>query len=159
MLLAIPMATVNPQDILARAKQRAISMKLPYAGALLPAEANALKQALPEARFVDVRTRAEWDYVGRIPYSVLVEWNTYPSGQKNPQFLELLQSQVAKTDAPVMFLCRSGARSHSAAAVATGAGYPNSFNILEGFEGDKDAQGHRNSVGGWRFAGLPWEQG
>ena len=152
------MPTDNPQDILARAKQRAISMKLPYAGALLPAEAYALKQAVPGAKLVDVRTRAEWDYVGRVPDSVLVEWNTYPAGQKNPQFLDQLHSQVEKTDAPVMFLCRSGARSHSAAAAATGAGYPNSFNILEGFEGDKDAQGHRNSVGGWRVAGLPWVQ-
>jgi len=59
----------------------------------------------------------------------------------------------------VMFLCRSGQRSHHAAAQATSAGYPNCFNVLQGFEGDRDAQGHRNSVGGWRAAGLTWEQG
>jgi rhodanese-related sulfurtransferase len=153
------MSTDSVKDILARAKQRAEAMKLPYAGALLPLEAHALMQNIAGAKLVDVRTQAEWEYVGHIPESVLIEWNTYPSGQRNPQFLEQLQARVAKTEAPVMFLCRSGARSHQAAVVATQAGYPNSYNVLEGFEGDKDGQGHRNSVGGWRVAGLPWIQG
>lgn len=151
------MDSVN--EILSRAKQRAEAMKLPYAGALLPSEAHALLQQVPTAKLVDVRTQAEWEYVGRVPGSVLVEWNRFPSGERNPLFLEQLQAQVAKTEAPVMFLCRSGARSHHAAAAATQAGYPNSFNVLEGFEGGKDALGHRNSVGGWRIAGLPWVQG
>lgn len=151
------MDSVN--EILSRAKQRAEAMKLPYAGALLPSEAHALLQQVPTAKLVDVRTQAEWEYVGRVPGSVLVEWNRFPSGERNPLFLEQLQAQVAKTEAPVMFLCRSGARSHHAAAAATQAGYPNSFNVLEGFEGGKDARGHRNSVGGWRIAGLPWVQG
>ena len=134
-------------------------MKLPYAGALLPSEAHALMQENSGAKLVDVRTQAEWEYVGRVPQSVLIEWNTYPSGQRNSRFLEELQSKVPKTEAPVLFLCRSGARSHHAAMLATQAGYPNSYNILEGFEGDKDANGHRNTVGGWRVAGLPWVQG
>lgn len=151
------MDSVN--EILSRAKQRAEAMKLPYAGALLPSEAHALLQQIPTAKLVDVRTQAEWEYVGRVPGSVLVEWNRFPSGERNPLFLEQLQAQVAKTEAPIMFLCRSGARSHHAAAAATQAGYPNSFNVLEGFEGGKDALGHRNSVGGWRIAGLPWVQG
>jgi rhodanese-related sulfurtransferase len=153
------MSNDSVKEILARAKQRAEAMKLPYAGALLPSEAHALTRQVPGAKLVDVRTQAEWEYVGHVPDSVLVEWNTYPTGERNPQFLEQLQTQVAKTESPVMFLCRSGARSHHAAAIATLAGYPNSYNILEGFEGDKDAHGHRNSVGGWRFAGLPWAQG
>ena len=134
-------------------------MKLPYAGALLPSEAHALMRENSGAKLVDVRTQAEWEYVGRVPQSVLIEWNTYPSGQRNSRFLEELQSKVPKTEAPVLFLCRSGARSHHAAMLATQAGYPNSYNILEGFEGDKDANGHRNTVGGWRVAGLPWVQG
>lgn len=146
-------------DILARAKQRGQSMRLPYAGALLPAEAFALKQQLPASKLVDVRTQPEWEYVGHIPESILIEWNAYPNGQRNPDFLRELQAQVEKSDAPVMFLCRSGARSHHAAQAATQAGYASAYNILEGFEGDKDANGHRNSVGGWRFAGLPWVQG
>jgi rhodanese-related sulfurtransferase len=153
------MPNESAEAILARAKERGKAMRLPYAGALLPAEAHALLQQLPASKLVDVRTQAEWEYVGHIPDSVLIEWNTYPNGQRNPDFLNELQAQVAKSDAPVMFLCRSGARSHHAAQAATQAGYPNSYNVLEGFEGDKDANGHRNTVGGWRIAGLPWIQG
>ena len=133
-------------------------MKLPYAGALLPSEAHALMLQVPGAKLVDVRTRPEWDFVGHPPEALMIEWNTYPNGQRNPEFIEQLQAEVARTDAPVMFMCRSGARSHGAATAATQAGYPNCYNVLEGFEGDKDAEGHRNSVSGWRVAGLPWVQ-
>lgn len=153
------MSNESVKDILARAKQRAEALQLPYAGALLPSEAHALARQVPGAQLVDVRTRPEWVYVGHVPDSVLVEWVTYPNGERNPEFLEQLEAQVAKTDSPVMFLCRSGGRSHHAAALATVSGYPNSYNILEGFEGDKNELGHRSSVGGWRFAGLPWTQG
>ena len=83
------------ESILAQAKQRAEAMNLPYAGALLPLEVHALMQNVPEAKLVDVRTQAEWDYVGHVPESVLIEWNTYPSGQRNPRFLEQLQARVA----------------------------------------------------------------
>lgn len=159
LLLGILMSNDSVNDILARARQRAKAMNLPYAGALLPAEAYALTQQVPGSKLVDVRTQAEWAYVGHVPDSVLVEWNTYPNGKRNPAFLEQLEAEVAKTDSPVMFLCRSGARSHHAAALATVSGYPNSYNILEGFEGDRDKLGRRSSVGGWRFAGLPWTQG
>lgn len=153
------MSNDSVKDILARAKQRAEALQLPYAGALLPSEAHALARQVPGAKLVDVRTRPEWVYVGHVPDSFLVEWVTYPNGERNPEFLEQLEAQVAKTDSPVMFLCRSGGRSHHAAALATVSGYPNSYNILEGFEGDKNGLGHRSSVGGWRFAGLPWTQG
>ena len=145
--------------ILARAKQRAVTMNLPYAGALLPAEAHALMQQMPGAKLIDVRTRAEWEWVGRVPDTVLIEWNSWPGGKPNPDFLKQLESQVQKSDQPVMFLCRSGGRSHNAAASAAQAGYPGAYNVLEGFEGDKDARGHRNTLGGWRAAGLPWVQG
>ena len=147
------------EAILARANQRALEKKLPYAGALLPKEVFALLKEVPGATLVDVRTQAEWYWVGRVPGAVTVEWSAYPGGARNPDFLGQLQAAVPETDAPVMFLCRSGQRSHHAAAQATGAGYPNCFNVLEGFEGDRDALGHRNTVGGWRAAGLPWEQG
>jgi len=149
----------SSDDILARGKQRGQAMNLPYAGALLPAEAHSLMQQVPASKLVDVRTQAEWDYVGHVPDSVLIEWNTYPSGQRNPAFIEQLRARIVKSDAPVMFLCRSGVRSHHAAQAATQAGYANAYNILEGFEGDKDTQGHRNAAGGWRFRGLPWIQG
>ena len=146
-------------SILTRAAQRAAEKKLPYAGALLPKEAFELLKRAPGAILVDVRTQAELYWVGRIPGAVAIEWNSYPGGARNPDFLAQLEAAVPKTDAPVMFVCRSGARSHSAATLARGAGYRNCFNVLEGFEGDRDQQGHRNSVGGWRAAGLPWEQG
>jgi rhodanese-related sulfurtransferase len=110
------------------------------------------------ARLVDVRTRAELDYVGRVPGSEAIQWNTYPEGQRNPSFLEQLAETVGK-DEPVMFLCRSGVRSHHAAIAATQAGWRECYNVLEGFEGDKDAGHHRNSVNGWKVARLPWVQG
>jgi rhodanese-related sulfurtransferase len=144
-------------DILENAKARAEEDGLPYIGALLPAEAAELLKKAPGAKLVDVRTRAEWDYVGRIPGAVQIEWQTYPGGQPNPAFLTQLEAQV-DPEALVMFICRSGARSHAAAAAAAQNGYTQAFNVLEGFEGDKDAAGHRNSVGGWRVAGLPWVQ-
>jgi len=107
---------------------------------------------------VDVRSRAEWDWVGRIPEAIMIEWNSWPSGERNPAFVDELKARVPKTTAPTLFICRSGARSHSAAAAAALSGYTNAFNVLEGFEGDKNEQGRRNTVGGWRAAGLPWEQ-
>lgn len=145
-------------SILKAAQQRAIELNLPYAGALLPSEAYALLQAVANVKLVDVRTRAEWDFVGRVPGCVPIEWQSYPSSERNAAFLSELAAQVKKEDL-VMFLCRSGARSHAAAAAACQIGYARSYNILEGFEGDKDAQGHRASVGGWKVSGLPWTQG
>jgi rhodanese-related sulfurtransferase len=137
------------------AAERAKKMGLPYAGALLPKEAHALMQA--GAKLVDVRTKPELAYVGRIPGSLAVEWQTYPGNRENPEFIGELAAAAGK-DAPVMFICRSGARSHSAAEAATRAGWREAYNVLEGFEGDKDAEQHRNTVGGWRKAGLPWTQ-
>ena len=131
-------------------------MGLPYGGALTPAEAHEVWRNAPDARLVDVRTRAEWDYVGRIPGAVEIEIVTYPGGRPNPGFMAELESKVDKTG-PVLFICRSGGRSHNAAMLAAQAGYT-AYNVLEGFEGDRDAGGHRNTVGGWRVAGLPWTQ-
>ncbi len=146
------------KNILALARARAAEKKLPYAGALLPAEANAILQADSDARLVDVRTQAELDWVGRVPGALTIEWNSWPEGQRNPRFIEQLKDYAPSSQAPLMFLCRSGARSNNAAVVATQAGYVNCFNVLEGFEGDKDEHGHRNKLGGWRAAGLPWVQ-
>jgi rhodanese-related sulfurtransferase len=149
------MTTIS--EILNKAKQRAIKQGLPYVGALTPGEAHELLKSAPGAKLVDVRTQAEWDFVGRIPGSVQIEWQSYPGSRPNPAFINDLAAQVDK-EALVMFLCRSGARSHAAAIAAMQAGYTQSFNVLEGFEGDKDASGHRNTRGGWRAAGLPWVQ-
>ena len=137
------------------AAERGRKMGLTYAGALLPAEAHALMQ--DGAMLVDVRTEPELAYVGSIPDSVALEWQTYPGGRPNPGFLGELAAAVGK-DVPVMFICRSGVRSHYAAEAATRAGCKEAYNVLEGFEGDKDQAGHRGTVGGWRKAGLPWTQ-
>jgi len=145
-------------DILKAARDRARQMNLPYEGALLPAEAYRVWKEVPGARLVDVRTRAEWDWVGRIPGALEIEMLTYPGSRPNPAFLQELEEKVDK-NAPLMFICRSGGRSHTAAILATQAGYAKCYNVLEGFEGDKDAEGHRNTRGGWRVAGLPWVQG
>lgn len=147
----------NPDDILAVARKRARDNGLPYEGALLPAEAAQLMQDHPKAVLIDVRSRAEWDFVGRVPGAVEIEWKSYPGMVPNARFVDDLTTKVPK-DAIAMFLCRSGGRSHETAATAARAGYSAAFNVLEGFEGDRDGSGHRNSVGGWRASGLPWVQ-
>ena len=144
-------------EILKKARERARQLGLPYSGALTPAEANEVWRNAPRATLVDVRTRAEWDYVGRIPGAVEIELLTYPGNRPNPAFVTELESKVDKTT-PVLFICRSGGRSHNAAMLALQAGYSEAYNVLEGFEGDRDNLGHRNTTGGWRAAGLPWTQ-
>jgi rhodanese-related sulfurtransferase len=145
----------DPQAIKKAAAERARQQGLPYAGAVTPAEAFQLMKA--GAKLVDVRTKPELQYVGKVPGTAGVEWQTWPGGKPNPDFLQQLAGVAGKDDT-VMFLCRSGVRSHAAAEAATREGWKNAYNILEGFEGDKDADEHRNSVGGWRKAGLPWTQ-
>lgn len=144
-------------DLLTLAQARARDMNLPYSGALTPAEAHEVLTLAPGAKIVDVRTRAELDWVGRVPGAVEIEWNTWPEGERNPHFLAQLKHQV-DPEALVMFLCRSGGRSNAAARTAAEAGFAEAYNILEGFEGDRDANDQRNTVGGWRCAGLPWFQ-
>jgi len=145
----------NVEAILEAAQKRARELGLPYAGALFPAEAYRLMQA--GARLVDIRTQAELYWVGRIPGAVMVEWNSYPGGALNLDFINQLSDFVDPQET-TMFICRSGGRSHHAAIAATQSGFHHSYNVLEGFEGDKDPQGHRNTAGGWRVAGLPWVQ-
>ncbi|HYD62302.1 MAG TPA: rhodanese-like domain-containing protein [Noviherbaspirillum sp.] len=146
-------------DILSAARQRGTEKQLPYAGAVTPAEAYALLQQDPNVKLVDVRTNAERDWIGRVAIPeaqhAAVQWNVYPGGTPNPDFLDEL-SRVASKDNVLLFLCRSGVRSRHAAKLATEHGYGNAFDVLEGFEGDKDAEGHRKTVGGWCKAGLPW---
>lgn len=142
-------------DILKLAKARGEELGLPYAGALTPAEAHTLWKEAPGSHLVDLRTRAERDWVGRIPGAIEIEWQSYPEGARNPHFLQQLKHQAEAGDL-ILFICRSGARSHQAALFATQAGFGNVYNVLEGFEGDVDARGQRGKLGGWRFAGLPW---
>jgi rhodanese-related sulfurtransferase len=149
----------SAKDILNAANGRAEDGKLPYAGAVTPQEAYSLLQAGGHVKLVDVRTNAERDWVGRVALPagqhVAVEWNVYPGGTPNPEFMAQL-AQVAAPDEVLLFLCRSGVRSRHAAKAATERGYRHCYDILEGFEGDKDGAGHRKTVGGWCKAGLPW---
>lgn len=147
----------NITAILQAAQQRAKELNLPYEGALYPTEAYEIQQTAPGATLVDVRSHAELDWVGGVPDAKVIEWVTYPGMKPNPHFLAQLQQQV-DPESLVIFFCRSGVRSHQAAATAAKAGYIDCYNMLEGFEGDKDNNNHRNTIGGWRAAGLPWEQ-
>lgn len=136
-----------------------------YAGDVTPGEAYAALESDPSAVLVDVRTAAEWSYVGTPDLSglerkaLLLEWQTFPTGAVNDRFVEELR-EAAGVDAgtPLYFLCRSGVRSKAAAAAATAVGLGPAYNILEGFEGPHDDEGHR-TVSGWKVAGLPWRQG
>lgn len=146
-------------DILAIGRSRGREQNLPYAGALTPQETYALLQADPKVKLIDVRTDAERDWIGKphLPagQQFAVQWTLYPGGQPNPDFLAQL-AQVAGKDDVLLFLCRGAVRSKGAAKLAAEQGYANSFDVLEGFEGSKDAEGHRKNVDGWCKAGLPW---
>ncbi|MBE8158344.1 MAG: rhodanese-like domain-containing protein [Betaproteobacteria bacterium] len=147
----------SSEQCLAAAAARGAEADLPYAGALTPPEAHAVLRADTRAALVDVRTAPELLYVGRVHESVHVEWQIFPDMAVNPNFCEMLAAHADKTR-PLLFMCRSGVRSHHAAAAAAAAGYRAAYNVLEGFEGDLDGNGRRGRVNGWRFHGLPWVQ-
>jgi rhodanese-related sulfurtransferase len=138
--------------------------KRPYAGDITPEQAWKLLGENPEAVLVDVRTDAEWRFVGVPDLSslgrevVYIEWN-HLDGTRNDNFVAELTAKLpaAEGDRPVIFLCRSGNRSISAAEAATEAGIAPSYNVLDGFEGHLDGEHHRGGVG-WRAIGLPWKQ-
>ncbi|MEZ5856567.1 MAG: rhodanese-like domain-containing protein [Hyphomicrobiaceae bacterium] len=122
-----------------------------------------------QAVLIDVRTRAEWSYVGLpdltpIGKTVLtVEWLGFPDNKLNAGFVDQLSAVLSKTgagkDSELYFICRSGARSLSAAQAMLNAGYSRCFNVAEGFEGPLDAARHRGGHSGWKAEGLPWVQG
>ena len=144
------------------------SASLDYAGDLELRAAWDLLAKDAQAQLVDVRTVAEWNFVGLPDLSPLgrephrIEWQSYPSMQINSHFVadaaERLQAAGAGPDTSVLFLCRSGARSRAAAVAMTRAGFQKAFNIAGGFEGDLDDEGHRGRVNGWKALGLPWRQ-
>ncbi len=148
------MATLT--EILQNAAQRAQQNGLPYAGALTPREAAEVLQLAPAAKLVDVRSKAELELVGRVPQATHIEWAFYPGMVANPDFGKHLQMQVDQ-ESLVMFLCRTGGRSHNAAVTASQLGFAEAYNVLEGFEGDTDPSSkQRGKINGWKAADLPW---
>ena len=140
-------------------------MDLDYAGDLSPNEAWDKIKEDSDCYLVDCRTSAEWSLVG-VPdldslgkKVIFLEWQTFPSMEKNTRFLQEISETDIKKNSKIIFLCRSGARSRSAAEFLTSQGYQNCFNCSEGFEGSHDNFGHRSSVNGWKFHNLPWKQG
>ncbi len=147
--------TIDAAAIFAAAAERAKEKDVAYAGLLTPAEAWSLLDA-GVIKMVDTRTRAERDLIGYVPGSIPIEWYDYPGKVRNASFLEELREAVDPA-APVAFLCRSGVRSGYAATLATAHDYARAYNILEGFEGDRNDKGQRR-VNGWQMARLPWRQ-
>lgn len=143
--------TDSPATIFERAAERGRQMGLPYAGAVTPAEAHALHEA-GAAKIVDVRTTPEYTQVGHVKGTPLVVWPRDGADESIAAFVGEMR-QVATPQEPVLLLCRSGARSHSAAHLLSHLGYTRAYNILEGFEGPP-ASGK-----GWLAAGLPSEKG
>ena len=138
-----------------------------YAGDLSPKESWELLSREGEGQLVDVRTEAEWNFVGVPDLSplkrqvVLCEWQRFPAGS-NPDFVEEVMESLKRTNyrkgAPLLLLCRSGARSRAAAIALSAAGYAPCFNIRDGFEGALDPGRHRGTAAGWKAEGLPWTQ-
>jgi rhodanese-related sulfurtransferase len=139
-----------------------------YAGDIDVREAWTLLGADPKAQLVDCRTAAEWTFVGLPDLSslgrsaVCVEWQSFPSmaidGDFTKRTAEELRRAGAGNDTPVLFLCRSGARSRAAAIAMTRAGFTRAYNVAGGFEGDMDPDGHRGHRNGWKASDLPWRQ-
>jgi rhodanese-related sulfurtransferase len=138
-----------------------------FAGDISPEDAYSLLREDARAALVDVRTRPEWQFVGAPDLTplgkapVFLEWQTYPTMAVAADFVDDLAGELRRRgldeSAPLVFLCRSGARSRQAAIAMAGAGWSQCFNILDGFEGGLDAERHR-AADGWRARGLPWTQ-
>ena len=139
-----------------------------YAGDIDVVAAWSLLKDEPTAQLVDVRTTAEWSFVGVPDLSGLgrslhlVEWQNFPSMAPNPAFVQDAADAVlgagAAKNSPVLFICRSGARSRAAAIAMTQAGFSRVYNVAGGFEGDLDPDRHRGRKNGWKAASLPWKQ-
>jgi rhodanese-related sulfurtransferase len=136
-----------------------------YAGDVDSRQAIDILRNTPRAVLLDVRSAPEWDFVGRPDLSglgrepVCIAWQSYPGMEKNQDVLAEVDAQGITREQTVLLLCRSGQRSKQAAIALTELGYRHCFNISDGFEGPKNADGHRGAVSGWRASGLPWAQG
>jgi rhodanese-related sulfurtransferase len=155
---AFPTEALNPEvaAILDRGRGRAAQQGAAFEGIVTPDEAHELV-ASGAARLVDVRTPEERKFVGYVPESIAAPWATGTAFTRNPRFIRELEGKARK-DEVLLFICRSGARSASAAEAAARAQFQHAFNVSEGFEGELDGRQRRGTTGGWRFRGLPWIQ-
>ncbi|ACE85145.1 rhodanese-like domain-containing protein [Cellvibrio japonicus] len=142
--------------ILLAATQEALNSELGYAGTVNPEDAWKLFVG-GQAHLIDVRTSEERKFVGHVPNTLHIAWQTGPALIKNPRFLRELENKLPR-DAAILLLCRSGKRSAAAAIAATKAGFTRVYNVCEGFEGDLDDNQQRGRISGWRQRGLPWVQ-
>ncbi|MEM7173031.1 MAG: rhodanese-like domain-containing protein [Pseudomonadota bacterium] len=139
-------------------------MSTDYAGDLSPLAAWDCLAKDTKAELIDVRSEAEWRHVGLPNLSDLskevhlISWQFFPDMRQNLDFVEEMEAKSFDKNQCLLFLCRSGVRSKYAAQVMTSLGYTKCFNVAEGFEGDRDQNGHRGTVGGWKKADLPWSQ-
>jgi rhodanese-related sulfurtransferase len=138
---------------------------LGYAGEITPADAWEHLASDPSAKVIDVRTQAEWSFVG-VPdlaqagkQVLLVSWQVFPTMARNDAFAAQVEAHGVKKDDTLLLLCRSGVRSRAAAELLTQLGYTGAWNITDGFEGPHDSVKHRGAVAGWKASGLPWAQG
>ena len=138
--------------------------EISHAGDVTPAEAwQELKQN-EEAILIDVRTQPEWVFSGLPNLDSIskniqtISWKIYPSMEVNALFVDMVKKAVPNSNAPIYFICKTGGRSLDAAIALSEAGYGNCFNVIGGFEGDKNDKGQRGCVNGWKAADLPWGQ-
>lgn len=143
-------------SIIANARKLGDELDLGYAGRVSPIEAWQLFSS-GAAQIVDVRTNEERKFVGHVPETLHVAWQTGTSLNRNPRFVREVEAKVRK-DSVVLLLCRSGKRSHEAGKALAEAGFSDVYNISEGFEGDLNGKTQRGELGGWRHWSLPWVQ-
>ncbi len=141
-------------------EERAIA----YAGDLNPQQAWEKLQGTQDAILIDVRTQPEWVFSGIPNIKKLhkevqtISWKIYPTMELNTGFVAQVSSVTPTYETPILFLCKTGGRSADAASAMAQAGYSNCYNIAGGFEGDRDDEGRRGLLNGWKAAELPWEQ-
>ena len=123
-----------------------------------PKQAFEILRDDPNTLLIDCRTEAEFYYVGHPVDAVNIEWNTEPDFEINPHFSDAALRMAGRKDRPIILICRSGKRSVDAGNALEQHGFTNVRNVLEGFEGELDAEHHRGVLGGWRLRGLPWRQ-
>lgn len=135
-----------------------------YAGDILPTEAWEILRSEPDAVLVDVRTEAEYAFVGVPDLSALeketlfIPWKHFPTNEQNPDFAQQVAGVGVGDQAAILFLCRSGQRSKMSAIAVTALGFKRCYNVAHGFEGDMDGSRHRGTTNGWKVDGLPWVQ-